>query len=474
MITLFRSSQTISLCALKDTVSRQIAQLPQMVGSIGDPLQILRYEYPCEPINILSWLNNQNNDVKLYWSACRNGFEVGGLNYADLLTGHQAPNYCEILSCMEDRLSEDNLNLRYYGGFCFDAKKLDENWKEFGTYRFIIPQFEILQHNDEYIFAINIAIKDVSEEHIKKILADLNAIDFKPETAYKPIPVIESRLDQPDQKQWRSLFEKIMQHGELLYEKIVLARKSDLLFNRSLNPMALMKHLKSLTPDSYHFCFQVKSDCAFLGATPETLFKKEGLRLASEAIAGTIRRGKNEKEDSQFEDILVNSPKNFHEHKIVVDGILKSLSPLCVKIEKDPKFNILKLRGKQHLVTRMRGELRSFVTTDQLLSALHPTPAVGGSPKEEVIERIAELEPFSRGWYAAPVGYVGYDSSEFAVAIRSGLIQKNQLSLFAGAGIVEGSKIDDEWEEIEHKISNFLEVFNPESYSDGHHEITEY
>ena len=78
----------------------------------------------------------------------------------------------------------------------------------------------------------------------------------------------------------------------------------------------------------------------------------------------------------------------------------------------------------------------------------------------EKVSGVRDLEPFDRGWYAGPVGYIGTDGSEFAVAIRSGLVQNDQLSLYAGAGIVEGSNADDEWDEIENKISGFISVFN--------------
>ena len=90
-----------------------------------------------------------------------------------------------------------------------------------------------------------------------------------------------------------------------------------------------------------------------------------------------------------------------------------------------------------------------------VLQALHPTPAVGGYPQVEAMQAIHEREPFDRGWYAGPVGWVGRDEAEFTVAIRSGLVQGRQLTLYAGAGIVCGSKPELEWEEIEQKISDF-------------------
>jgi menaquinone-specific isochorismate synthase len=102
------------------------------------------------------------------------------------------------------------------------------------------------------------------------------------------------------------------------------------------------------------------------------------------------------------------------------------------------------------------------VTDAEVLLALHPTPAVGGYPRREALEEIRALEPFDRGWYAGPVGWIGAEGSEFAVGIRSGLVRGNSLALFSGAGIVAGSVPEDEWAEIEQKIGGFVRVFGLE------------
>jgi menaquinone-specific isochorismate synthase len=96
------------------------------------------------------------------------------------------------------------------------------------------------------------------------------------------------------------------------------------------------------------------------------------------------------------------------------------------------------------------------------MAALHPTPAVGGHPTSDALKAIRDLEPFDRGWYAGPVGWIGSRGAEFAVALRCGLVRRDTLSLYSGCGIVEGSKPDAEWKEIEQKISDFIRVFGLE------------
>jgi menaquinone-specific isochorismate synthase len=107
------------------------------------------------------------------------------------------------------------------------------------------------------------------------------------------------------------------------------------------------------------------------------------------------------------------------------------------------------------------------VTDAEVLRALHPTPAVGGYPGVEALEEIRALEPFDRGWYAGPVGWIGADAAEFAVGIRSGLVRGNTLALFSGAGIVAGSAPEGEWAEIEQKIGDFTRMFGhgPEAHA---------
>ncbi len=119
---------------------------------------------------------------------------------------------------------------------------------------------------------------------------------------------------------------------------------------------------------------------------------------------------------------------------------------------------ILKLNHLQHLYNQLTGQLKEHIDDGDIINELHPTPAVGGFPREAALEQIGWLEPFDRGWYAAPVGWISEDAAEFVVAIRSGLVAGQQLHLYSGAGIVEGSSPSKEWEEIENKISNFIKT----------------
>jgi menaquinone-specific isochorismate synthase len=206
---------------------------------------------------------------------------------------------------------------------------------------------------------------------------------------------------------------------------------------------------------------------AFVSATPERLFRREGRAVESEAVAGTRPRGASEADDAELRDELLNSEKDKAEHGHVRVGIGEALGPLCDELEIEDGVSEMKLARRRHLVSRVRGTLREGVTDAEVLRALHPTPAVGGYPRAEALEEIRALEPFDRGWYAGPVGWIGAGASEFAVGIRSGLVHGDRVALFSGAGIVAGSSPEGEWAEIEQKIGDFTRMFglDPEEHA---------
>jgi len=461
MITLFRANDGILLKDLKAAMREHIRKLPQQVSFIGEPKKILRFELPCEKSDILSWLhNNQLEDDMVYFSDRDGSFETGGIGSADKISAEDAIDLKELFEHMQERLSANNPELRYYGGFNFDLANCAKEWQSLGSYCFAVPQFEFFHLGNNYFFAFNIAIADIHEEKIHKILADLERLDFQQGTHYRQVPKALARLDTPNEAQWKNNFDSLFVNGKLMLDKVVLARRTDFSFDVDIRPMALMKHLKEMSPHCFHFCFQPNSHFGFLGASPERLYKRMGEQLVSEALAGTTQRGTTAEKDNHLARELLHCVKNNKEHQFVVQELREELERLCTSLTQDNRARLIKFDSGQHLKTSFEGTLRRGIEDHQILQELHPTPAVGGCPKEKALDLIKKFEPFNRGWYAAPVGYVGFDESEFAVAIRSGLVQGNKLSLFAGAGIVEGSTAEDEWEEIENKIGSFIKVFH--------------
>jgi menaquinone-specific isochorismate synthase len=461
MITYFRSNAIYSPPDLQLKIQDLITQLPRMISTIGTPLQILRYEFNCTRIAPLTWLHNQASPTKIYFSERDQSFEMAGIDAASELKSSKDLSISEMISAGEDHFCADNPYLRYYGGICFDTQNMGEEWQAFSKARFIIPQFELCRREGETIFAFNIALKDISEENIPQILARFKAIDFSTETRYRKVPRIISRTDIPERASWEKIFSEVKNNLQL--QKIVLARRTDFIFDVEIRPSALIKHLKDQTPSCYHYCFQFDERLGFLGASPECLYKRNNLAINTEALAGTTKRGTTPVQDEQLAQELLHSDKNTSEHKYVVDAIRESLAGLCESFDADTKMSVLKLNEAQHLLTRFSGNLRPNTTDDQILKNLHPTPALAGVPRHTVIDTIRQKEPFRRGWYAGAVGYLGFNHAHFAAAIRCGLVHENCLSLYAGAGIVHESQMTEEWHEIENKISRFMKIFETEN-----------
>jgi len=241
-------------------------------------------------------------------------------------------------------------------------------------------------------------------------------------------------------------------------DKVVLAREASFSFSEALHPIDLLEHLAADSPRCFHYLIQPAGDTAFLGASPERLFRRHGVAIESEAVAGTRPLGASVTDDARLLNELLHNEKERREHEYVRVSLREQLQPLAEAFHLDVQPSEMKLSNGRHLVSRVRAILREGVTSLDVLEALHPTPAVGGYPPRPAIKAIRDKEPFDRGWYAGPVGWIGPNRAEFAVAIRSGLIHQQQLALYSGAGIVEGSTPQAEWEEIEHKIVGFKTI----------------
>jgi menaquinone-specific isochorismate synthase len=446
--------------------------------------KILRVEVQIPTVEPLNWLAGQKSDVKTYWSDRQGHFTMAGVGTLDTIAGDLSINYSSIFGQLRQNLSSRFPKVRYYGGIGFSQDRpIDSTWKLFGNYRFVVPRFEIWTDGINTFFACNFRCKFSADlqsdkleftqaknhqQELDLILHELTQLDFTqiqidsilPLQLDFDLPKLRNRVDKPDRIDWQQNIDKALStFSNRQLEKIVLARQSILTFTSNLQPQSLLRSLKPNNFHSYHFCFQIDPTTAFIGTSPERLYSRQDRLLKTEAIAGTRQRGDSERLDRELSDLLLNSPKDIHEHQLVVNNLNGILTELCHSVSVDRELTILKLNKVQHLYTQCQGILKSDLTDADILPKLHPTPAVGGAPRTQALKLIQELEPFERGWYAAPVGWVGDDEAEFAVAIRSGLIDRDRLLLFAGAGIVRGSQAEEEWAEIENKIRHFTDLF---------------
>jgi menaquinone-specific isochorismate synthase len=182
--------------------------------------------------------------------------------------------------------------------------------------------------------------------------------------------------------------------------------------------------------------------------------------LETEALAGSIRRGGSASEDAALGSALLHSEKDLREQREVLDDILTRLAPLGLKPEYPPQPHLRRLANVQHLHTPIRATLPENIQLLDVLAAMHPTPAVGGSPRDAAVRRIRELEGFPRGLYAGALGWINArGGGEFFVGIRSALVEGARARVYAGAGIVAGSTPEKEFAETELKFKAMLDAF---------------
>ena len=186
---------------------------------------------------------------------------------------------------------------------------------------------------------------------------------------------------------------------------------------------------------------------------------RQGSQVRADPLAGSAPRSGDPAEDRANAEALGSSAKDRQEHAIVVEGVFAALHPLCVDLRHDPEPVLMATANVWHLSTRFRGRLQEPLPSAlELAAALHPTPAVGGTPTEDALALIGELEPFDRGGYAGPIGWVDADGDgEWAIALRCAELVGDRATLFAGAGIVADSAPARELDETERKFRAFLD-----------------
>jgi menaquinone-specific isochorismate synthase len=242
------------------------------------------------------------------------------------------------------------------------------------------------------------------------------------------------------------------------FDKIVIARARDITAGEPLHPLRVLNGLRQRFPDCYAFSLANGAGRSFIGASPERLVRVSKGVLETEALAGSIRRGRGASEDAALAEELLHAEKDQREHRLVVETIAHRLAQLGLAPEFSAAPGLRRLANVQHLHTPIRAALPAGVRLLDALAALHPTPAVGGIPMT-ALARIRELEEFPRGLYAGALGWMNArGGGEFFVGLRSALIAGADARVYAGAGIVAGSTPEKEFAETELKFKAMLDA----------------
>ncbi|KAJ3683359.1 hypothetical protein LUZ60_013586 [Juncus effusus] len=449
---------------------------------------IIRFEVPIkERGDAIEWLHAQTTLPRCFFSSrspsvhsptinggsnghvsSRKLLSVAGVGSAVFFTGSD-PFSIHDWRSIKRVLSRETPLIRAYGAIRFDARsEISVEWKDFGSFYFMVPQVEFNELEESSILAMTIAWDDFLGWTWHRAFNELQS------TLHKISPYFMKYKDSslgtqiinlshiPSKPTWDNSVMKALnlikdRDSELV--KVVLARCSRYLTDICINPVSLLSHLKVEGQNAYQFCIQPPDAPAFIGNSPEQLFHRKYLNISSEALAGTRPRGLTGVQDIHIGQDLLFSPKENIEFTIVRENIQRKLEDICNEIIVEPKKALRKLPRVQHLCAQLSGRLKSEDDEFEVLRTLHPSPAVCGLPTEEARKFIEENEKFDRGMYCGPVGWFGGAESEFAVGIRSALVGKGYNTLvYAGAGIVEGTNPSSEWDELDLKASQFKKL----------------
>ena len=354
---------------------------------------------------------------------------------------------------------------RVFGGFAFSPADRDPvDWAEFPAGLFILPQFQFAWLDGESWLTANAIVASLEDvtttiadlEHLVGTVFDASVIDVSSNSAQQDIRS-ESLVNQAA---WEAMVrDGIRRIQDTPLEKVVLSRATRVYGTSDFDPAKVLASLRANYPDCYRFLIEPVPAHAWIGATPELLADVHQRELNTMAVAGSVRRGADSAEDDALGARMLGDPKERHEHRLVVNAIDAALRPLSDALEIDAEPALYRLRNIQHLRTSVRATLGDEHGVLEVVESLHPTPALGGTPRKAALQAISEIEQHSRGWYAGPVGWIDAEGNgQIAVAIRSALMNGSEALLFTGAGIVADSIPDREWRETELKLRPMLDA----------------
>ncbi|MEG4291289.1 isochorismate synthase [Microcoleus sp. C2C3] len=372
-----------------------------------------------------------------------------------------------IQSCLARTITIGTERLPFSGPhfFCsfafFDENVATNSYFPPGTV--FLPKWQITRLKDSCTIVANAIInKDINVKKItEKIWQSFDKLESKKYQkittnsnsliALKQIPVKDSAHFKTSVKSALKLIES------QYFSKIVLSQAINVISPTPFSLIDSLNNLRLTYPGCYVFSTSNGKGQNFIGASPERLISIHNNQLVTDALAGSAPRGKSEVEDANLGKGLLNSEKDLREHQVVIDFIVDRLSKLGINPDFSPVPRLLQLSNIQHLWTPIRARISPEIHLLKILAQLHPTPAVAGVPRDIALQQIRGCESCDRSLYAAPIGWIDRTGNgEFAVGIRSALIDGDRAILYAGAGIVAGSEPEKELAEIQLKLQALL------------------
>lgn len=351
---------------------------------------------------------------------------------------------------------------RWFGGFSYrPTVEAQSSWTGLGSARFRLPRYLYVRDGETAWLMVNRTEEEPEQPWVERLHRWAQTCQDLPRCVEPPASSTFVRLDdeKPDRSEWLAACEQALDEidSETL-RKVVLARRSQLEVVSSDSPALVNQLTRGLTGIA-QWVFERSEEERFFCHSPEYLVSLDETQLRTECLAGTAARASSQSRDRSRRHNLQQSRKDHREHQLVVDYVRDQLQPRVEQLTFGNR-RTRQLEDLHHLCTPVQGRVSPKTHVLSLVRALHPTPAVGGLPTDRAMDFQRRHEPYERGWYASPIGWFtpGGDGV-FTVGIRGGHQAGNQLDLYAGAGLVQGSFPHREWEEVELKQRSLLNTF---------------
>ncbi len=447
---------------------------PALEGAAGRPHRTLvsatleaEIEDPCAVV----FASRLASDRWFCWEQPDRGFALAALGVAHEATSRGPERFGEVarecfataaeaLVSAPPRLPA-GAGAVWTGGFAFEAQGgASPAWSSLPPASLVLPELSICASGGRAFLTVNALLTPGADPRGVQAALEARLASLRPERLplLDPHPTaraeIHSARAPADFERTVAEATRRIDGGAL--RKVVLAREVIASAPAAHDPAAVFGAMREQFGSCFCFCCGTPQ-AAFIGASPELLVRRSGASVSSVALAGSTRRSSDPAVDDHLGEQLLRSDKNRREQRIVSERIVRTLRPHAVWVEAAAEPEVIKVANIQHLGTPVIAQLAEPRSAVELAGLLHPTPAVGGEPREEAAATIAELEGMDRGWYAGPVGWMdAAEDGEFCVALRSGLLRDRDAHLYAGVGVVAGSDPEAELEETEIKLQALL------------------